>query len=127
DNLIITDKSITGVSVNDHLINTDAVVASADYHHVEQNLLPPQYRNYTKEYWDSRTLAPSCLVFYIGVNKKLPRLEHHNLFFDTDFERHAREIYDTPKWPVDPLYYVCCPSKTDTSVAPEGGENLFIL
>lgn len=127
DNLIITDKSITGVSVNDHLINTDAVVASADYHHVEQNLLPPQYRNYSKEYWDSRTLAPSCLVFYIGVNKKLPRLEHHNLFFDTDFERHAREIYDTPKWPVDPLYYVCCPSKTDTSVAPEGGENLFIL
>jgi phytoene desaturase len=66
-------------------------------------------------------------LFYIGVNKLLKGLHHHNLFFDEDFSRHAVEIYDQPQWPSKPLFYVCAPSVTDPSVAPEGYENLFIL
>jgi phytoene desaturase len=72
-------------------------------------------------------MAPSCLLYYIGVNKRLKNLLHHNLFFDTDFALHAKEIYDTPKWPEQPLFYVSAPSVTDPSVAPEGHENLFLL
>ena len=72
-------------------------------------------------------MAPSSLIFYLGVNKKVEHLLHHNLFFDEDFQIHAAEIYKTPKWPSNPLFYVCCPSKTDQSVAPEGKENVFIL
>ncbi len=106
---------------------TSNVVASADYHHVEQHLLNEQYRNYPSTYWDKKTFAPSSLIFYLGVNKKIKKLIHHNLFFDTDFDLHSKEIYDTPKWPTNPLFYVCCPSKTDASVAPIGMENLFIL
>lgn len=108
-------------------ITTDAVIASADYHHVEKNMLDEEYRNYTEKYWDKRTLAPSCLLFFVGVNKKIKKLIHHNLFFDTDFEKHSKEIYENPQWPSNPLFYVCAPSKTDPSVAPEGYENLFIL
>ncbi len=105
----------------------DVVVGGADYHHVEQNLLEKPWRRYDAAYWDKRTMAPSSLLFYLGVNKKLPRLHHHNLFFDEDFTRHARQIYDSPEWPDRPLFYVCAPSVTDPSVAPEGMENLFIL
>jgi phytoene desaturase len=108
-------------------IETDGLIASADYNHVEQKLLDPAYRNYSTEYWDKKTFAPSCLIYYLGVNKKLAKLPHHTLFFDADFEKHAASIYRSPEWPGEPLFYVCCPSKTDPSVAPEGMENLFIL
>jgi phytoene desaturase len=106
---------------------SDAVIASADYHHVEQQLLEKQYRNYNEAYWTKKIFAPSCLIFYVGVNKKIENLQHHNLYFDTDFELHSKEIYENPQWPTNPLFYVCCPSKTDITVAPEGMENLFFL
>ncbi len=105
----------------------DYCVASADYHHVETQLLDAQTRNYNPEYWDKKTFAPSSLLYYIGVDKKIPKIKHHNLFFDKDFDRHADEIYTTQSWPDDPLFYACCPSKTDLHMAPSGKENLFIL
>ena len=105
----------------------DVVVGAADYHHVDSQLLDQQHRNYLERYWQTRTLAPSCLLFYLGVNKRLERLEHHNLFFDADFGQHAQEIYTTPQWPTKPLFYVSAPSRTDASVAPPGCENLFLL
>jgi len=106
---------------------SDAVVASADYHFIDQKILPKEYRNYSSEYWDSRILAPSCLLYYVGVNKEIKELLHHNLFFDADFNKHSAEIYDTKTWPENPLFYVCNPSATDSSVAPVGNTNLFIL
>jgi phytoene desaturase len=105
----------------------DVVVGGADYNHIEQQLLKPEHRRYSAQYWDKRTMAPSSLLFYMGIDKKLKGLHHHNLFFDEDFEQHAIEIYDDPKWPSKPLFYVCAPSVTDPSVAPEGKENIFIL
>jgi phytoene desaturase len=106
--------------------DADVVVAGADYHHVDTKLLG-QYRNYSDAYWDKRTLAPSSLLYYLGINKRIPKLQHHNLFFDEDFKQHAHEIYTQPQWPSKPLFYASAPSKTDPSVAPEGCENLFLL
>ena len=105
----------------------DVVVGGADYHHVDQFLLEERVRNYSADYWDKRVMAPSSLLFYLGVDKKLKNLHHHNLFFDEDFSQHAIEIYEDPQWPSKPLFYVCAPSVTDTSVAPPGKENVFIL
>lgn len=105
----------------------DVVVGAADYHFIESTLLDKPYRSYTENYWDKRTMAPSCLLFYVGVNKKIPGLQHHSLFFDTDFDTHGLEIYKTKSWPRDPLFYVCAPSVTDRTVAPAGKENLFFL
>jgi phytoene desaturase len=116
-----------GVTVNNVFKPFDYIIAGADYHHVEQHLLPEKYRRYSKKYWDTRVLAPSSLIFYLGVNKKIDNLLHHNLFFDQDFPKHAIEIYENPQWPTNPLFYVCCTSKTDSTVAPEGHENIFIL
>ncbi len=105
----------------------DVVIGGADYHHIDQEILAPQHRQYGEKYWDKRTMAPSSLLFYLGVDKKLNNLHHHNLFFDEDFTQHAVEIYDQPQWPSKPLFYACVPSITDESVAPVGKENLFIL
>ncbi|MDF9796873.1 phytoene desaturase [Catalinimonas alkaloidigena] len=105
----------------------DVVVAGADYHHVESSLLPENYRSYSDSYWESRKMAPSSLLFYVGLNKKLDKLKHHNLFFDEDFTPHAKDIYQNRKWPEKPLFYLSVTSQTDSSVAPEGHENLFFL
>ena len=110
-----------------HTYEADIVVGSADYHHVETKLLEKQYRSYSDAYWDSRVMAPSCLLYYVGLNKKLNNIHHHSLFFDTSFDVHGQEIYTTKEWPSNPLFYVCAPSVTDNSVAPEGCENLFLL
>lgn len=104
----------------------DAVICSSDYAHSEQ-LLDKENRNYADEYWNKKTFSPSSLIFYLGVTKKIKNLDHHNLFFDESFDKHSDEIYKHPTWPSKPLFYVCCPSKTDTTVAPEGHENLFML
>ncbi|MCW3125273.1 MAG: crtI [Bacteroidetes bacterium] len=120
-------KRATEVHTKDNTYIADVVLAGSDYHHTEQMLLEPEYRNYDKAYWNSRVMSPSSLLFYIGIDKKLPKLLHHNLFFDEDFEQHAREIYGNPSWPSAPLFYACIPSKTDPSVAPTGMENLFLL
>lgn len=121
------DRKLFAISVNGEEILSDAVVAAADYNHVEQNMLPQEYRMYDPHYWNTRVMSPSSLIFFLGVNGKVKNLLHHNLFFDADFSKHAHEIYADPAWPSSPLFYVCCPSKTDASVAPEGKENLFIL
>ncbi len=105
----------------------DIYINTADYQYFDQNILPKEYRQYDKKYWNNRVLAPSSLLFYLGFDCKIDKLKHHNLFFDGDFDTHASQIYETPKWPSDPLFYVCCPSKTDVSVAPEGCENVFLL
>ncbi|MCY7326992.1 MAG: phytoene desaturase [Saprospiraceae bacterium] len=115
------------ITKQNHEYAADVVVAGADYHHVDKQLLDQQYQNYSEQYWQNRTLAPSSLLFYMGINKRLKNLEHHNLFFDEDLAQHAREIYTTPQWPTKPLFYVSMPSKTDPSVAPPGCENLFLL
>jgi phytoene desaturase len=122
----LSDSKIS-LTTDKRNLQVDGLIAAADYHHVESKLLQQKDRNYKEKYWDKKTFAPSSLIFYIGVNCKLDKLEHHNLFFDADFPKHAEEIYEDPKWPSNPLFYVCCPSKTDASVAPEGKENLFIL
>ena len=123
----VINKIATGLNISNKLYQSDVIIASADYHHVEQKLLDEENRNYKAAYWDKKTMAPSCLIFFVGVNKKIKNLLHHNLFFDTDFNKHAAQIYTTPQWPDEPLFYVCCPSKTDDTVSPAGMENLFIL
>jgi len=123
----INKNSINHVIANGNSMDVDAVIGAADYHHVEQSLLEPKYRNYSEDYWDKRTFAPSCLIYYLGFNKKIPKLRHHNLFFDNNLKRHSEEIYIDKQWPHEPLFYACCPSKTDPIVAPEGSENVFLL
>ncbi len=127
DSIITIGRNARGVMVNGKLVEADIVVGGADYHHIDRNLLDPRVGMYSDDYWNKRVMAPSSLIFYLGVDKNLGNLKHHNLFFDQDFAIHAKEIYESPKWPENPLFYVCCPSKTDTEVAPSGKENLFIL
>ena len=128
DKINVENGCAVSVSFNEsNMIKSDFVVASADYVHVESTMLQPQFRNYTSEYWQNKSFSPSSLIFYLGIDTKLKNLIHHNLFFDEDLEVFTEEIYKQKIWPKKPLFYVCCPSKTDKSVAPRGKENIFIL
>lgn len=115
-----------GIEVNGEFISADVVLSGADYHHTE-TLLDQNYRAYSEAYWDKKVFAPSSLLFYVGLDKKVEQVFHHNLFFDVDFDLHAQAIYDTPKWPEDPLFYANFPSVSDPSMAPDGKEACFLL
>lgn len=122
----VQDGKAVGITVNKENIDADVVLSGADYHHSE-SLLDSSYRQYNEAYWEKKVFAPSSLLFYVGFDKKLKNVEHHNLFFDTDFEQHAKEIYDDPQWPKNPLFYANFPSITDLSMAPENCETGFFL
>ena len=122
----IKNKKVENIMINGKSTDCDLILSGADYHHTE-SLLPIKCRQYNNKYWKSRVFAPSSLLFYVGFNKKLKNVQHHNLIFDTDFNKHAEEIYDSPKWPTDPLFYANFTSKTNSKTAPEGSENAFFL
>jgi phytoene desaturase len=125
---IVVEKSRVKKIVTDKKEYTaDAIISGADYYFTEFHLLPQEYRSYKERYWNKKVLAPSCLLYYVGLNKTLNNLPHHSLFFDVPFEKHAGEIYAHPQWPDEPLFYLSVTSKTDNKVAPSGCENLVVL
>lgn len=134
---IVTDAQITSlekengsvcaaIDIHGNRYESDVFISSADYQHTEKALLNGS-SNYSDAYWDKRVMAPSALLYYVGINKRVSNILHHNLFFDESLEEHGKEIYKNPQWPTAPLFYLSAPSLTDPSVAPEGCENLFFL
>lgn len=127
EKILVEKGSAKGIISNGKEYKSDIVVSGADYHHTE-TLLDKPYRQYSENYWNKKTFAPSSLLFYVGFNKKLKNVDHHTLFFDVDFDVHAEAIYDNPKWPENPLFYASFPSKTDKNSAPEGKEaGIFLI
>lgn len=127
EKIIVNNSVIEGVISNGKTIKSDVVLSGADYHHTE-TLLDKEYRGYSEKYWDTKIFAPSSLLFYVGFDRKIDNVSHHTLFFDTDFDVHAKAIYDNPEWPEKPLFYASFPSKTDDLTAPEGKEaGIFLI
>jgi phytoene desaturase len=125
---ILVDNGIAkGVATDKNKYVADAIISGADYQFTEKKLLAPQYQTYSDKYWDKKVMAPSCLLYYVGLNKKLKQPVHHSLFFDVPFDKHGKEIYKNPQWPSEPLFYVSVSSVTDSAVAPTGYENIVFL
>lgn len=123
----IEKNAVHKVVTCQQVYTADVVISGADYHHIETSLLPEGFRTYSTDYWNKRVMAPSCLLYYVGLNKRLDNIHHHTLFFDTSFEVHGKEIYKTKQWPTDPLFYMSATSVSDATVAPPGCETLFLL
>lgn len=127
EEILVEGGRARGVRVNGEEMRGDAVLASADYHHVESKLLAPEHRQYDEKYWAKRVMSPSSLLFYLGVNGDVGSLRHHTLFFDEDLDVHMDAVYARKRWPKAPLFYACAPSVTDPTVAPAGKSALFLL
>ncbi|MDA6069352.1 phytoene desaturase family protein [Flavobacterium sp. AC] len=126
EKIIVENNTANAIVINGQTIHADIILSGADYQHTE-TLLDNEHRAYSEKYWESRVFAPSSLLFFVGFNKKIENISHHALFFDVDFNQHAADIYDEPKWPDAPLFYANFPSKTDLTAAPEGMESGFFL
>ena len=126
EKIVVNNKTAKGLVIAGEMIESDLILSGADYHHTEA-LLDLEHRAYSEKFWDSRVFAPSSLLFYVGFNKKIENISHHALFFDVDFYQHAKDIYDEPQWPKEPLFYANFPSLTDKTAAPEGMESGFFL
>ncbi len=127
EKIIVNNGKATGIISNGKTYTSDIIVSGADYHHTE-TLLDTPYKQYSENYWTKKTFAPSSLLFYVGFDKEIQNVDHHTLFFDVDFDAHAKAIYDNPEWPEKPLFYASFPSKTDSSTAPKGKEaGIFLI
>ena len=127
DRIVVDKGEAIGIISNGETFLSDIVLSGADYHHTEK-LLDKRDRQYSESYWEKKVFAPSSLLFYVGFDKKIRNVNHHTLFFDVDFDTHAKDIYDNPKWPEEPLFYASFPSITDNSTAPEGKEaGIFLI
>lgn len=127
EKIVVENKKAVGLMIDSEVISADIVLSGADYHHTE-TLMEPKHRQYSEAYWEKKVFAPSSLLFYVGFDKKLKNVDHHTLFFDVSFEAHAKDIYDEPAWPEEPLFYASFPSKTDANAAPEGKEaGIFLI
>jgi phytoene desaturase len=117
-----------GVELDDgDVLDADLVISNADIHHTETQLLSDDLRDYPSRYWESRQLAPSALILYLGLNDRPNSLLHHNVIFNDNWEASFAELFDSSHWPAHPSYYVCCPSQTDPSLAPDGKSAVFML
>ncbi|MBI1343024.1 MAG: phytoene desaturase [Terrimonas sp.] len=125
--IVVENNQATKLITQHDSFKADIIISGADYHFTETKLLPQAYRSYREAYWDKKIMAPSCLLYYVGLNKKLDNVLHHSLFFDVPFDQHAGEIYDHPQWPTRPLFYVSVNSVTDSQVAPAGCDNIVFL
>lgn len=126
EKILVENKRASALQINGSIYHFDEIISSMDYHHTEQ-LIDESVRNYNEKYWKNRTFAPSCLIFYIGIKGKIKNLKHHTLFFEHELKNHIQDIYTHKRWPESPLFYACCPSKSDDTVAPSEDENLFLL
>ncbi len=127
DEILTNNHRTIGIRSLGKTIPADLIISTADYQHSE-TLLDASARNYPSRYWHRKVFAPSALLYYVGFSKKLERVSHHTLFFDTPFEPHARAIYKEPAWPDNPLFYGSFPSITDPDIAPDGKEcGIFLI
>ncbi len=127
EKIVVENGTAKAIIINGEKFEADIIISGADYHHSE-TLLDEKYRVYSEKYWSKKTFAPSSLLFYVGFDKKIENVEHHSLFFDVDFDAHASDIYDFPKWPDEPLFYASFPSKTDKNSAPINKEaGIFLI
>lgn len=125
----VEGRTAKRVTTPKKVYEADLVIVNADYAWSEMNLLNTDHRTYDEKYWDGRTMAPSAMVIYVGINKKLPQLAHHNIYLADDWEKGFESVFNAKKaaWPESPSYYVNVTSRTDESLAVPGGEALFIL
>jgi phytoene desaturase len=123
----VEDGKVKGVKTTKGKISAGKVIANSDYPHTEMDLLEKKYRSYPESYWSKKAIAPSSILMYLGFDRPIKNLLHHNLYLSKDWDPHFETIIKRPSWPQNPSYYICCPSKTDPTVAPKGSENIFIL
>lgn len=128
DEIIVENGKASGVRLESgEVVEADMVISNADMWFTETRLLKKKERTYSERYWRKRVMAPSAFIMYLGVSEKLQGITHHNLIFSEDWRKNFDDIYKDPQLPIEPSLYVCAPSVTDNTVAPEGKENLFVL
>ncbi|MCX6747632.1 MAG: phytoene desaturase family protein [Candidatus Nomurabacteria bacterium] len=123
----VENNQAVGVYAGETFYEADIVISNADYPFTETVLLDKEWQSYDEKYWQTKKISPSAFILYIGLNKKLKNARHHNYFFRKDWAKHFDSVFENPAWEDKPSYYLCVPSISDPSVAPEGHENLFFL
>jgi len=111
----------TGVRLPDGSVeDADVVITNADLPYAVDSLLPKRRTRKWK-------YTSSGFILHLGLNRRFDSMPHHSVIFSNDYQKNFDEIFKKKSIPEDPAFYICRPSATDPSVAPEGGDVLYFL
>jgi phytoene desaturase len=121
----VNGNRATGVVLEDgsHL-SADVIVANADLPYVYGHLLPDEAQ---ARRLDRLTYTCSAIMFYWGLDKVYPQLEHHNVFLSGDYRASFDRIFEDKTLPDEPSFYIHAPARTDPAAAPGGQDTLLVL
>jgi phytoene desaturase len=124
--LKIEDGAVTGLILADgEVVHYDSVISNMDSIRTYRDLVGGE----VGEHYARRDFEPACsgVVLYLGLTKRYDHLLHHDFVFSRNPEEEFDCIYRKGEPAPDPTCYVAAPAATDPSVAPEGGEALYVL
>lgn len=129
DEILIEDGTAVGIKSQDtETVFGDIVVSNVDFPYTMDNLIKSDtYKGkYTTDKLKSMKYTCSTFILYLGLDKKYPSLSVHNLYLNVDFKKNIDFAF-TGDLPVDPSFYIYCPTRIDDSMIKIQGECLNIV
>lgn len=126
---VLTERGkASGVRTPKRELRADAVVANSDAATTLLTMVPRRHRGGIAASRIRRyRYSMSCFLLYLGLNRQYDQLQHHTILMPDDYPRLLTEIFDGRDLPSDLAFYLHAPTKTDPSMAPPGGESLYVL
>jgi len=126
--IVVEHGVAKGVRVAGESFLADAVVSNGDVPWVYRNLIHPTHRTrWSDPAIDRLHMSMSCFLLYIGTRRQFPQLKHHTLILSPRYRELVRDIFDKKILPRDFSMYLHVPTRTDPSMAPPGGESMYVL
>ncbi|WP_426756971.1 phytoene desaturase family protein [Myxococcus sp. Y35] len=124
---ILTDAGRTrGVRLEGgEVVEADAVLCNADLPYAYEKLLDPNATTLKRK--EKLRYTSSGYMLYLGLKRRYPALQHHNVVFGRDYKGSFDDIFERFRVPEDLSFYVNAPTRTDASLAPEGKDALYVL
>ena len=128
EEILVESGSARGLRVNGDTVDADAVVSNGDVAWTYRNLVRAEHRRkWTDRALERLHLSMSCFLLYIGTRRRYEQLRHHTLILSKRYKELVRDIFDRKILADDFSIYLHVPTRTDPSMAPEGGESMYLL
>jgi phytoene desaturase len=123
DGLAVGAETVEGIP-----LQADIVVSNVDLPTTYRDLLPaPARGSFSERKLERFRYTSSAYLLYLGLDRAYDHLLHHNVILSGDARRNFDDIFKRGVVPADPSFYLHAPARTDPTVAPAGGEALYVL
>ncbi|MCB0155000.1 MAG: phytoene desaturase, partial [Anaerolineae bacterium] len=131
EEILVEGRQVNGIRLADGSVHrADSIVSNGDVAFTYRNMIPEQYRRkYTNRKIEGMKYSMSLFVIYFGTKRRYTdtNLTHHNIILSERYKGLLDDIFKRKKLANDFSLYLHMPTITDSSIAPEGCENFYVL